>query len=67
MNITTVGVDLAKDIITVYAQDKTGRCVLSRNFKFKELAEWRVQLPEGCVVGMEACSPAQHALCRHQE
>ena len=67
MNITTVGIDLAKDIITVYPQDTQGHCVLSRNFKLKELAEWRVQLPEGCVVGMEACSPAQHALCRHQE
>ena len=60
MNITTVGIDLAKDIITVYAQDASGRCVLTRNVKFKELAEWLVQLPNGCVVGMEACSSAHH-------
>jgi len=60
MNITTVGIDLAKEIITVYAQDAVGRCVMSRNFKFKELAEWLVQLPAGCVVGMEACSSAHH-------
>jgi transposase len=60
MNITTVGIDLAKEIITVYAQDATGHCVMSRNFKFKELAEWLVQLPAGCVVGMEACSSAHH-------
>ena len=58
MNITTVGIDLAKDIITVYAQDAQGHCVLSRNLKFKELAEWLVQLPEGCLIGMEACSTA---------
>ena len=57
MNITTVGVDLAKDIITVYAQDASGHCVLTRNGKFKELAEWRVQLPAGCLVSMEASSP----------
>ncbi len=38
-NITTVGIDLAKDVITAYAQDFQGRCILSRNFKFKELAE----------------------------
>ena len=38
MNITTVGIDLAKDVITVYAQDTQGKCVLSRNFRFKELA-----------------------------
>jgi len=60
MNITTVGIDLAKEIITVYAQDIQGRCVMSRNFKFKELAEWLVQLPEGCLVGMEACSSAHY-------
>ena len=60
MNITTIGIDLAKDIITVYAQDTQGHCVLSRNFKFKELAEWLVQLPEGCLIGMEACSTAHH-------
>lgn len=59
-NITTVGIDLAKDVITAYAQDLQGRCILSRNFKFKELAEWLVQLPAGCVVGMEACSSAHH-------
>jgi len=44
MNITTIGIDLAKDAITAYAQDTQGRCVLSRNFRFKELAEWLVQL-----------------------
>ncbi|MEO8331729.1 MAG: IS110 family transposase [Gallionella sp.] len=60
MNITTVGVDLAKDIITAHALDETGHCVLSRNFKFKELAEWLVQLPAGCVIGMEACSTAHY-------
>ena len=60
MNITTVGIDLAKDVITVYAQDEAGRCTLSRNSKFKELAEWLVQLPAGCVVGMEACSTAHY-------
>ena len=44
MNITTVGIDLAKDVITVSAQDAQGKCGQSRNFRFKELAEWLVQL-----------------------
>jgi transposase len=39
MNTTTVGIDLAKDVITAYVQDEAGHCVLARNFKFKELAE----------------------------
>jgi transposase len=60
MNITTVGIDLAKEVITVYAQDAHGQNVLSRNFRFKELSEWLVQLPEGCLIGMEACSTAHY-------
>jgi transposase len=67
MNITTVGVDLAKDIITVYAQDVHGHFVLSRNFRFKEFSAWLVQLPEGCLVGMEACSTAHYWGRRMQE
>ena len=66
MNITTVGIDLAKEVITVYAQDAQGRNVLSRNFRFRELAEWLVQLPEGCLVGMEACSTAHYWARRMQ-
>lgn len=67
MNITTVGVDLAKDIITVYVQDAHRHFVLSRNFRFKEFSAWLVQLPEGCVVGMEACSTAHYWGRRMQE
>lgn len=50
MDITTVGVDLAKDLITVYAQDRQGHGVMSRNFKFTEFATWLIQLPAGCLV-----------------
>lgn len=66
MNITTAGIDLAKDVITAYAQDAQGRCVMSRNFRFKELAEWLVQLPAGCLIGMEACSTAHYWARRMQ-
>ena len=58
MNITTVGIDLAKDIITIHQQDTQGHCVLSHNFKLKELAEWLVKLPAECLIGIEACSTA---------
>ena len=39
MNITTVGIDLAKDIITVHAQNAQGHCVIARNLRFHEVAE----------------------------
>jgi len=60
MNITTVGVDLAKDLITVYAADSAGRMISVRDLRCKEFSAWLVQLPPGCMLGMEACSSAHH-------
>lgn len=60
MNVTTVGADLAKDIITVYAADTAGRGVEVRDLRRKDFSAWLIQLPKGCVVGMEACSGAHH-------
>jgi transposase len=60
MDIRTVGIDLAKDIITVCVMDSHGKVVDSRNLRFAALSEWLVQLPAGCIVGMEACSTAHH-------
>jgi transposase len=60
MNITTVGVDLAKDVITVCAQDSSGRMVDRRDLRPTAFAAWLAQLPAGCVVGMEACGSAHH-------
>jgi len=60
MDITTVGADLAKEIITVFAVDAYGRKLQVKDIRWKEFSAWLVQLPKGCVVGMEACSSAHH-------
>jgi transposase len=60
MNIKTVGIDLAKNIITVCALDANGKVLETRNLRFAALPEWLVQLPAGCLIGMEACSSAHH-------
>lgn len=60
MDIKTVGIDLAKDIITICAMDAHGQVVEARNLRFATLAAWLVQLPAGCLIGMEACSSAHH-------
>ncbi len=57
--ITTVGVDLAKEVIAVCAADRGGRIVFTRIFRRDAFAAWAVQLP-GCVFGMEACGAAHH-------
>jgi len=57
--ITTVGVDLAKEVIVVCAGDAQGRAVYFRQLSFVGFAEWAVNLPP-CRFGMEACSSAHH-------
>jgi transposase len=60
MDITTAGVDLAKDVITVCMQDRSGRSVDRRDLRRAVFKEWLMRLPAGCVVGMEACSAAHY-------
>src|SRR5690349_13432229 len=57
--ITTVGVDLAKDVIVVCAGDAGGRTVYFRQFSFHGFGAWAATLPP-CTFGMEACSSAHH-------
>jgi len=58
--IVRVGVDLAKNLIQVHAVDASGRRVVSRAFKREQFMAWCSQLPQGCLVAMEACSSAHH-------
>jgi transposase len=57
--ITTVGVDLAKEVIVVCAGDAQGRPIYFKQFSFSGFAEWAANLPP-CVIGLEACSSAHH-------
>src|SRR3979411_1698472 len=55
--ITTVGVDLAKEVIVVCTGDAQGRSVYFKQFSFAGFAEWAAKLAP-CAFGMEACSSA---------
>ena len=57
--ITTVGVDLAKEVIVVCGGDSEGRVVYFKQLSFQGFAEWAANLPP-CTVGLEACSSAHH-------
>ena len=59
MKITTVGLDLAKSVFTLHGVDHYGNAVLRKTVRRAKLLELFAQLP-ACVVGMEACSGAQH-------
>jgi transposase len=55
--ITTVGVDLAKELIVVCAADASGRTTYFKQFGFRGFADWAANLPP-CLMAMEACSSA---------
>ncbi len=60
MDITSVGVDLAKMVFSVCAMQKDGRVVDPRELKREAFEQWLRRLPPGCIVGMEACGSAHH-------
>ncbi|MGA7948943.1 MAG: IS110 family transposase [Thiobacillaceae bacterium] len=59
MNVTTVGIDLAKNVFSVHGVDGHGKVVLKKTVSRARLLECFANLPP-CVVGMEACSGAHH-------
>jgi len=60
MDITTAGADLAKNVITVCAQDRSGRTMERRDLRRDAFLAWLRRLPAGCIVGMEACSASHY-------
>lgn len=59
MKITTVGIDLAKNVFQVHGIDERGKAVLKKQFRRDQMATFFVNLPP-CLVGMEACGSAHH-------
>jgi transposase len=63
--ITTVGIDLAKNVFSLHGVDANGKVVLKRTVRRAELVRLVASLPP-CVIGMEACS-GSHAWARQFE
>ena len=59
MQVTTVGLDLAKRVFQVHGVDAGGRVVVRRKLQRGEVAAFFADLPS-CLVGMEACATAHH-------
>ncbi|MEY2343373.1 IS110 family transposase [Acidithiobacillus sp. IBUN Pt1247-S3] len=59
MEISTIGIDLAKNVFQIHAVDSHGKVVLRKQLRRSSLASFFVNLPP-CLVGMEACGSAHH-------
>jgi transposase len=57
--LTTVGIDLAKDVIAVCVLDGRGAVMERRVLRRSAFERWAEQLPS-CTVAMEACGSAHH-------
>ncbi len=59
MKITTIGLDIAKQVFQIHAADAEGRVVLRKRLRRNQLAAFFANLPP-CVVGLEACCGAHY-------
>lgn len=57
MKVTTVGIDLAKNVFQVHGVDQHGKTVLRKQIKRAQVAIFFANLPT-CLIGMEACGSA---------
>lgn len=59
MKVTTLGIDLAKNVFRVHGCDGRGRTLVSKSLTRKQLLGFMSQ-SEPCLVGMEACPTSNY-------
>ncbi len=59
MKVTTLGIDLAKNLFQVHGVDERGKAVLRKQLRRRDVVPFFAKL-EPCLVGMEACGSAHY-------
>ena len=59
MKISTIGIDLAKEVFQIHASDEHGKVVQKKKLKRKEMVPFFANL-EPCLIGMEACAGSHY-------
>src|ERR1700760_642813 len=59
MQVSTIGVDLAKNVFQVHGVDSPGKVVITRQLRRNQVIDFFSKIPP-CLVGMEACGTAHH-------
>jgi transposase len=57
--VTTIGLDIAKNVFHAHGADASGRALFSRKISRTKLLEFFAQQPQ-CTVALEACGGAHH-------
>jgi transposase len=59
MQITTIGLDLAKNVFQVHGVDAAGHAVVRKSLRRSQLLPFFAKLPS-CLVGIEACGTSHY-------
>ena len=59
MQITTIGLDLAKSVFQVHGVDASGQILVRKSLRRSQMLAFFAKLPP-CLVGMEACGTSHH-------
>ena len=59
MKVTTLGIDLAKNIFRIHGVDCRGAVVLRKQLSRKQMLQFLARL-EPCLIGVEACAGAHY-------
>jgi transposase len=57
--VTTIGIDLAKNVFQIHAVDASGKTVIRRQLRRRQVLPFFGKQPS-CLIGMEACATAHH-------
>ena len=66
MKITTIGIDLAKNVFQIHGVDERGKVVLKKALKRAQMLSFFANLSP-CLIGMEACGSAHYWARKLQE
>lgn len=58
-DITTIGLDIAKNVFQLHGVDAQGQVVLRKALRRANMIAFFTKLPP-CLIGMEACATAHH-------
>jgi transposase len=59
MKITTIGLDIAKNVFQIHGVDERGKVVVRKTLKRDKVTGFFANLPP-CLIGIEACGSAHH-------
>ncbi len=57
--ISTIGLDIAKNVFQVHGIDDAGQVVIRRQLRRRQVLKFFAKLPP-CLIGIEACGTAHH-------